>query len=138
MKTPENVRTVVDYDPETNCYVIRTKVGDKEIVTPIMMTADEYQDYSLKKSMQAYYRQKNAETFAKGKKEFDFLDMKFNIGPLDKVFGPGGVQIKTQGSAELTMAIKTNKIDNPALSVSARKKTYFDFDEKIQANITAI
>lgn len=137
LKTPENVRTVVDYDPETNCYVIRTKVGDKEIVTPIMMTADEYQDYSLKKSMQAYYRQKNAETFAKGKKEFDFLDMKFNIGPLDKVFGPGGVQIKTQGSAELTMAIKTNKIDNPALSVSARKKTYFDFDEKIQANITA-
>ena len=47
------------------------------------------------------------------------------------------MQIKTQGSAELTMSIKTNKIDNPALALSARKKTYFDFEEQIQADITA-
>ena len=30
-----------------------------------------------------------------------------------------------------------NKTDNPALSVSARKKTYFDFEQKIQATIAA-
>lgn len=37
----------------------------------------------------------------------------------------------------LTLSLVTNKIDNPALSESARKKTYFDFDEKIQATINA-
>ncbi|MCP9612720.1 cell surface protein SprA [Coprobacter tertius] len=137
LKTPENVQTVVEYDPQTNSYVIHSKVGDYDIMTPFMLSADEYKDYSLQKSMQAYYQQKNAESFAKRKEGFNFLDMKFNIGPLDKVFGPGGVQIKTQGSAEITMSIKTNKIDNPALAIRARKKTYFDFDEKIQANVTA-
>ena len=137
LKTPENVRSVFEYDPITQCYVVRTKVGDMEVSTPFMLTPEEYKDYSLRKSIEAYYREKNKENAGKGKDPFDILDMKFNLGPLEKVFGPGGVQIKTQGSAELTMSIKTNKIDNPALALSARKKTYFDFEEQIQADITA-
>ena len=137
LKTPENVRSVFEYDPITQCYVVRTKVGDMEVSTPFMLTPEEYKDYSLRKSIEAYYREKNKENTGKGKDPFDILDMKFNLGPLEKVFGPGGVQIKTQGSAELTMSIKTNKIDNPALALSARKKTYFDFEEQIQADITA-
>lgn len=63
--------------------------------------------------------------------------MQFSLGPLEKVFGPGGVQLKTQGSIELNMGLKHNKLDNPALPMSSRKKTYFDFDEKIQASVTA-
>lgn len=137
LKNPENLKSEIEYDPATNSYVFRTKVGDMDVSTPFMLNSNEYNEYTLKKSLEAYYREKNAESFAKGKDEFDFLDMKFNIGPLDKVFGPGGVQIKTQGSAELSFGLKMNKIDNPTLTPRARKKTYFDFDEKIQANITA-
>lgn len=122
MKTPENVRTEVEYDAKTNCYVIRTKVGDMEVSTPFMLTADEYSDYSLQKSMQEYYRAKNAENFAKGGTEFDFLDMQFNIQALDKVFGPGGVRLKTSGSMSLTLSLVTNKIDNPALAESAGRR----------------
>lgn len=40
LKTPSNVKTVVEYDPTTNCYVMRTKVGDTEIATPFMLSAD--------------------------------------------------------------------------------------------------
>ena len=61
--------------------------------------------------------------------------MKFDIGPADKIFGPGGVQIRTQGSAEISMGFKTNKIDNPALTERMRKSTILDFDEKIQMNV---
>lgn len=63
--------------------------------------------------------------------------MNFSLGPLEKVFGPGGVQLKTQGTVELNMGVKYNKVDNPALSVEARSKTYFDFDEQIQATVNA-
>ena len=35
------------------------------------------------------------------------------------------------------MGVKSNKTDNPSLSLDSRRKTYFDFDQKIQANITA-
>ncbi len=35
------------------------------------------------------------------------------------------------------MGVKSNKTDNPALSLNSRRKTYFDFDQKIQATIQA-
>lgn len=56
---------------------------------------------------------------------------------LEKIFGPGGVQLKTQGSVQISAGVKSNKTDNPALSLTARRKTYFDFDQKIQATINA-
>ena len=61
LKTPENVRSVFEYDPVTQCYVVRTKVGDMEVSTPFMLTPEEYKDYSLRKSIEAYYREKNKE-----------------------------------------------------------------------------
>ena len=63
--------------------------------------------------------------------------MNFALGPLEKIFGPGGVQLKTTGSIQLKMGINSNKTDNPSLSVTSRRKTYFDFDQKIQATIAA-
>ncbi|MDE6134777.1 MAG: cell surface protein SprA, partial [Muribaculaceae bacterium] len=65
------------------------------------------------------------------------FDMNFALGPLEKIFGPGGVSLRTQGTVQVAMGIKSNKTDNPALSLSARRKTYFDFDQKIQATIAA-
>ena len=35
------------------------------------------------------------------------------------------------------MGIKSNKTENPSLSLKNRRKTYFDFDQKIQATINA-
>ncbi|MBR2378087.1 MAG: cell surface protein SprA, partial [Bacteroidaceae bacterium] len=138
LRTPDNVKSDIEYDPATNSYVLRTRVGETEVSTPYMMTAEEYKDYTFRKSMEAFYREKNAfDPKAVEKNKFDFLDINFSLGPLEKVFGPGGVQLKTQGSVELNMGVKYNKIDNPALSVEARSKTYFDFDTKIQATINA-
>ncbi len=138
LETPENIKTEIEYDPETDCYVIHTRINGVDVCTPFMMSAQEYSEYSLRQSMQQYYRERTAKHFAENKKsEFNFLDMQFSLGPLDKVFGPGGVQLKTQGSVELKMGMKHNNLENPALPVSARKKAYFDFDEKIQASVTA-
>ncbi|MBR5102801.1 MAG: cell surface protein SprA, partial [Muribaculaceae bacterium] len=138
LKSPSNVTTKTEFDPETGCYIIRTYVGDNEIVTPFILTPQEYNDIELRESMREYYRVKNAEAVEKKNDQpFNFLDMQFGLGPLESVFGPGGVQLKTQGSIQLNMGVKSNKTDNPALSVAARSKTYFDFDQKIQATVTA-
>ena len=103
---------------------------------PVLMTPEEYQQWSLQNSMQQYWRQKNEEAFeAAGKNKFDFTDMHFSLGPAEKIFGPGGVQIKTQGSAEIKMGINTKKVNNPALSPSRRKTVGFDFDEKINLSL---
>ncbi|MBQ4007648.1 MAG: cell surface protein SprA, partial [Muribaculaceae bacterium] len=138
LKNPSNITTTAEYDYETGHYVIHTKIGDNDIMTPFLLTPEEYENIALRQSMQEYYRQKNSETAEQKKNQpFNFLDMQFGLGPLESVFGPGGVQLKTQGSVTINMGIKSNKTDNPALMVSARRKTYFDFDQKIQATITA-
>ncbi|WP_290451708.1 hypothetical protein, partial [uncultured Duncaniella sp.] len=88
--------------------------------------------------MRNYFRMRNTESVTSPAKEpFNILDMNFALGPLEKIFGPGGVRLRTQGSVNLSMGVKSNKTDNPALSLNSRRKTYFDFDQKIQATIQA-
>ena len=137
LKDPSNITSQAEYDPETGCYVIRTRIGDREITTPFILSSDEYNNLVLRQSMQDYYRKKNNQYNEDNNNPFNFLDMNFALGPLETVFGPGGVQLKTTGSIQVNMGVKTNKTDNPALSMGARKKTYFDFEQKIQANINA-
>lgn len=138
LSTPSNIKTVAEFDPATGIYVVRTKVGDHEIATPFMLSEQQYNNWQLRKSMEEYYRQRNSEIFEqKDKEPFNILDMNFALGPLEKIFGPGGVQLKTTGSIQLKMGINSNKTDNPSLSVTSRRKTYFDFDQKIQATIAA-
>lgn len=129
------VEEKVEYDALTNRYLLRTIVGGQEMEVPIIMTPAEYLDWSMKRSMQNYYRQRNDSVFSKGKEDFDFTNMKFNLGPAEKIFGPGGVQIRTQGSAELSFGMKYNNVQNPTLPESMRKTWGFDFDEKININV---
>jgi len=137
LKDPDNLKTEVYYDEETDTYRYGTKLGDNFLEAPFLMTSKEYMEWSLQRSMRAYYKQKNAEEFkAKGKDKFDFTDMKFDLGPANKIFGPGGVRIKTQGSAELKLGANMRKVDNPSLSERNRKVFGFDFDEKVNVSVS--
>ncbi len=138
LKTPSNITTKTEYDPATGCYVVRTLVGDFDIATPFILSAEQYNDWQLRRSLQEYYQERNMALVTEREKEpFNILDMNFALGPLEKIFGPGGVQLKTQGSVQLQMGVKSNFTDNPSLSLNSRRKTYFDFDQKIQATINA-
>ena len=133
---PDNVRTELEYDVRTGNYVFRSYVGNMEIATPFSMNESEYFDFSGRREMQSYWREKNSTLEKNNEDKFSVTDMKFDIGPADKVFGPGGVQVRTQGSAELVFGIRQNRIDNPALTERMRKSTTPDFDMKIQMNVT--
>ena len=99
LKDPDNITTSVEYDPSTGVYILRTRIGDTDITTPYMLTQEEYNQYAERQLMQKYWQQKISEVEHNNESKFDITDMKFNIGPADKVFGPGGVQLKMQGSA---------------------------------------
>lgn len=136
LKAPDNIKPDTVYDAVTNTYVIGKKVGDGYLSAPVVMTAKEYQEWTLRKSLRDYYRQKNEEEFdASGKKKFDFTDMHFDLGPAEKIFGPGGVQIKTQGSAELKVGANMRHVQNPSIALNKRKTFGFDFDENINMSL---
>lgn len=108
------------------------------LTPPVVMTLDEYLDWSLRQSMSQYYRQRNQELLQNhGKNKFDFTDMHFSLGPAEKIFGPGGVQIKTQGSAELKIGGNMKSTNNPTLAASRRNSFALDFDMKINLTVNA-
>ena len=138
LKTPDNVKTTIEYDLKTGTYVVRTRLGDADLTTPFSLTPEEYQDYSFQKSLQSYYRQKNEEEFQKAaEKQFNLTDMQFGIGAAERIFGPGGVRVRTQGAAEVEMGLKQSKTKNPSLPERARNRTFFNFDESVQLNVQA-
>ncbi|MGN0069895.1 MAG: cell surface protein SprA [Prevotella sp.] len=136
LKRPDNLKQEVVYNDSLNRYIIGSKIGDSYINAPFMMTPEEYRKWSEKKMFERFFRDKNDEIFqAKGKEKFDFTDMHFDLGPAEKIFGPGGVRVKTQGTAELKFGATLKNIDNPSLPIRNRKTTTIDFDEKINLSI---
>ena len=136
LQRPDNLKQEVEYNDTIDRYIIGSKIGDTYINAPVMMTPEEYRKWSERKAMQRYFRDKNDEVYqAKGKEKFDFTDMHFDLGPAEKIFGPGGVRIKTQGTAELKFGATMKNIDNPSLPIRNRKTTNIDFDEKINLNV---
>ena len=137
LRFPENIKQQVEYDDSTNTYRIGSKIGDSYLNTPVLMTPEEYMQWSERREREQFFRKKDAENVAtKGKEKFDFADMKFNLGPAEKIFGPGGVRITTQGTAEIKLGANIKKIDNPSLPERNRKTKAVDFDEKVNINVT--
>ena len=133
---PSNIRETVEYNDSLNVYYIGQKLGDSYLNVPVMMTPEEYRQWVEKRALSDFFYKKNDEnTKSSGKDKFDLMDMHFDLGPAEKIFGPGGVRIKTQGTAELKVGGNIKKIDNPSLPIRNRKTTAFDFDEKVNLNL---
>ena len=138
LRMPENIKQQAEYNDSLNLYFVGSKMGDGYLSAPILMTPEEYLKWSERQSRQTFFKSKNAEAVkTQGKEKFSFTDMHFDLGPAEKIFGPGGVRVKTQGTAELKLGATLKNIDNPSLPIRNRKTTNFDFDEKINISANA-
>ena len=136
LSMPDNIKQEVVYNDTLNRYFLGSRLGGGYLSTPLMMTPEEYKKWSERQEMNAFFRNKNDEIVKeKGKEKFSFSDMHFDLGPAEKIFGPGGVRIKTQGTAELKLGATMKEIDNPSLPIRNRKTTMMNFDEKINLNV---
>ena len=133
---PENIEQKVEYNDTLGGYLIGSKMGNQYLGAPVLMTAEEFGEWCNAQLQRDFYRKKNNEIYqAKGKEKFDFTDMHFELGPAEKIFGPGGVRVKTQGTAELKLGATMKNVDNPSLPIRNRKTTTMNFDEKINLSV---
>ena len=133
---PDNIKQTVEYNDSLDIYVIGSKIGDSYLNAPVLMTPEEYRKWSEKRVLREFFRKKEEENVTnEGKDLFSLMDMHFDLGPAEKIFGPGGVRIKTQGTAELKLGATMKNIENPSLPIRNRKTTSFDFDEKINLSV---
>ncbi len=136
MGDPGNIKDSVEYDPVENQYNISEHIGNQFYRNPSYLTFEEFRAHEFDKSTKEYWKQRASEEDELHKKSFA-PKLIINSVIFDRIFGGNSIDIRPQGSAELTFALKNQKNDNPALPVAQRSVTTFDFNENIQLNVTA-
>nr|WP_321405747.1 cell surface protein SprA [uncultured Carboxylicivirga sp.] len=138
LQDPDNVEYYTEYDYKTGKVTIYRRMGDINVKLPYTMTLDEYMDLDTRKSIMSYWRTKQAEDSQNYGQNSIFNKIWNNVGgeAFEGIFGSNSVNVRLQGMAELKVGIQRTKIDNPTLQERLRKTTTFDFQEKIQMNIS--
>ena len=133
------VETTIEYDAQKGCYFVHKRLGGVDIELPRMLTAAEYLAWTARQSNQAYYRQRYRDEFKHkdNKQPFPFMNRQYSPKAADRVFGPGGIKLRMQGSAELQVGFTHTKVDNPTLPENQKNTWGVDFEEEVDANIRA-
>lgn len=137
---PKNVNSVIEYDPETGKYYFYKRIGENiDYRNPTVMTFDEYMNYVNKNAVSDYWKEiRSADQMMSD--DDDGPDpfrpsLKINNKAFDRIFGGNTVDIRPQGTAELTFGANINKNENPQIPVNQRRITTFNFDQRIQLNV---
>lgn len=137
---PSNVNNVIEYDPETGKYYFYQRIGDNiDFRNPTVMSFDEYMAYVNANSVRDYWKEirtddQIASDDDSGPDPFR-PSLQINNKAFDRIFGGNTVDIRPQGSAELTFGANINKNENPQIPVNQRRITTFNFDQRIQLNV---
>jgi cell surface protein SprA len=136
LRPPSNLKTEIEYDPETNQYLFRNKIGKLDYRNPTYMSFDEYQKFDMDRSIKQYWRERSMTSSSLSR---DGIIPSIYIGGqvFDKIFGSNTIDIRPQGSAELTFGVLANKRADPTLNVRQQKTVNFDFNSNIQMNVQA-
>ncbi len=134
---PSIIEKNVEYDPETDSYIITEKIGDFYYRAPTYMTFQEYSEWKQKQMEADYFKQLS--DASSGKTAFSAGDpiAKFDLGNalVDRLFGGTKVDIRPQGNIDLTFGVDYQNVQNPILTERQRRSGGFDFDMDIRLNV---
>jgi cell surface protein SprA len=134
LNDPKSVKKDVEYDPESNMYIITEKMDGRDVKPPVYMTFEEYREYERKQALQDYWQERaNSISLVENKNAVPNLVVE-NEG-FDKLFGGTKVEIKPSGNIDLTLGGNYQKIDNPILAQRQRRQGGFDFNMNININV---
>lgn len=132
---PGLVRTI-QYDPATNKYILVEKVGNLLYRPPQYLTFSEYLQLKQRLDQREYWKQL-ADNYAYESQQPGFIpQIEVRSHTFEQVFGSNTISIRPQGSAEMIFAGQINKNENPLYSTNQRNVFNFNFDQKIQMNVT--
>ncbi len=135
LNNPSNITTKVEYDGRNNRYIIYRKIGELDYRRPVYMSPDEYRKYEFDQAMREYW-DASLRGDASGFRSSLIPQIEVGGETFDRIFGSNVINIVPQGSAELIFGINISHTENPTLSERLRTIPTFDFQEKIQMNVT--
>jgi cell surface protein SprA len=136
---PENVEQTVEYDLETDTYIIIEKIGDEYYRAPTYMSFNEYMDYRAKKQERDYFDKLSGagSEYKSGSGRIDPLS-KIDLGQnmADRLFGGNDITIEPQGNIDLTIGADYQEVKNPTVSLNQQRQgPFLDFDMDIKMNV---
>jgi len=137
LKDPANIQPAVEYDPETNEYTVKQKIGNFDYRSPYSMSLDEYMKYDLNRSVKNYWGERSSAAGSKATGDGIIPQLYIGGEVFERIFGSNTIDIRPQGSAELTFGVLSNHRDDPNLNVRQRNVTNFDFQQQIQMSVLA-
>ncbi|HVI46568.1 MAG TPA: cell surface protein SprA [Chitinophaga sp.] len=135
LKDPGNINKTVEYDPVTKQYTVTEKIGNQYYRNPTYMNFDEFYKLQSRQSEQNYW-QKRASALGNLNQRANGPSLYKGNNLFDRIFGGSKVDIKPQGSLDLTFGYQGQNIKNPVLVEQARKNGGFNFDMGINMNVT--
>ena len=131
---PLNINNSIQYDPNSGQYIYNSFLGDSLNFRPSSeVSLQDYLQIQQDQSMKDFWK-KNLDEMSDYKYQKYEDEIAIKEPDPKKLFGSDFVEIRPQGSAELSFGINSSRTDNPVLPERQRSITTFDFDQKIQMN----
>jgi cell surface protein SprA len=137
LRDPNIIEKEVEYDSETDRYIIRERIGNDFYRAPSYMTFEEYMEWRSKKQQRDYFARMAGLGGTDRNIRRDPLarvDVSRNLA--DRIFGGSEVNIKPQGNIDITLGANYQKVDNPVLLLRQQRNTIFNFDMQINMGVS--
>lgn len=140
LETPSNIESGAEYNPNTGEYELYQNIGDQQFRNPSAMSESEFLNYSFEDALRENWTDMVTEQNESEQEEnSDFgtiaPSLKIESEVFDRIFGGNTIDIRPQGTAELSFGVNRSKTDNPRIPERQRSITTFDFDQQIQLNL---
>ncbi|MDB5140639.1 MAG: cell surface protein SprA [Mucilaginibacter sp.] len=135
-KDPPNLVRTIEYDPATNRYILYERVGNLLYRPPQYLTFDQYLHLKERENQRINFQQLS-DNYAYQSQQPGFIpQIQVRSQTFNQIFGGSTIDIRPQGSAEAIMSGQLNQNNNPLFNTQQRNQFNFNFDQKIQLNVT--
>lgn len=135
---PTDIQQTIEYDPDSDTYIIYEKLGDEYLTMPSYMTFDEYLDWKSEQSDKEYFS-KLSGIGDNDRGKSGLLDpmSKVNIQDKlkDRLFGGSGITIKPQGNIDISIGTRYQFVNNGINPTRAIDRWSMLFEPKIKINV---
>lgn len=132
---------VIEYNPNTGSYYFYKLQGGKKVIPYKILSAEEFSKFQQGNSMRdEWIARRNSSIESSGNRGSRgggiIPSVRVDSDLFGQIFGGNEITITPQGSVEAIFGITHTKNNNPMIPSQYRSSTSFDFDTKLQFNVS--
>src|SRR5690554_1732371 len=133
---PSNIKREVIYDPITKQYIIKERLGNTLYRPPQYLSFEEYQRYENQLMLRENWEKLMDRPIRQFRSDRIIPTIYIESEAFERIFGGNTIDIIPRGTADITFRGQKNKNANPMFNERQREQWGFDFDQRIQMNLT--